>query len=84
MKFVFIAKHRMIWPVAWLCDALRGSGFSCLAEPPLPAPGPTATRSLALRLRRASPPATAPMVPAGCGAICSPRERTAVCTGSSG
>jgi hypothetical protein len=21
MKFVFIAKHRTIWPVAWLCDA---------------------------------------------------------------
>ena len=29
MKFVFIAKHRTIWPVAWLCDALgvSGSGF---------------------------------------------------------
>ena len=22
MKFVFIAKHRSIWPVAWLCDAM--------------------------------------------------------------
>ena len=21
MKFVFIAKHRNIWPVAWLCDS---------------------------------------------------------------
>lgn len=29
MKFGFIAKHRMIWPVAWLCDALgvSRSGF---------------------------------------------------------
>lgn len=29
MKFVFIAKHRAIWPVAWLCDALgvSQSGF---------------------------------------------------------
>ena len=29
MKFVFIAKHRAIWPVAWLCDALGvpRSGF---------------------------------------------------------
>ena len=29
MKFVFIAKHRAIWPVAWLCDALgvSRSGF---------------------------------------------------------
>lgn len=22
MKFVFIAKHRNVWPVAWLCNAL--------------------------------------------------------------
>ena len=22
MKFGFIAKHRSIWPVAWLCEAL--------------------------------------------------------------
>ncbi len=29
MKFVFIAKHRGIWPVAWLCEALgvSRSGF---------------------------------------------------------
>lgn len=29
MKFVFIAKHRTVWPVAWLCDALgvSRSGF---------------------------------------------------------
>ena len=22
MRFTFIAKHRGIWPVAWLCEAL--------------------------------------------------------------
>ncbi len=29
MKFVFIAKHRSIWPVAWLCEAMNvsRSGF---------------------------------------------------------
>ena len=29
MKFAFIAKHRSIWPVAWLCSALglSRSGF---------------------------------------------------------
>jgi len=29
MKFVFIAKHPNIWPVAWLCDAMgvSRSGF---------------------------------------------------------
>ena len=32
MKFVFIAKHRTIWPVAWLCNALgvSRSGFHAL------------------------------------------------------
>ena len=29
MRFAFIARHRGIWPVAWLCDALdvSRSGF---------------------------------------------------------
>lgn len=29
MKFAFIAKHRSVWPVAWLCGALgvSRSGF---------------------------------------------------------
>lgn len=27
MKFVFITKHRSIWPVAWLCNALGVSRF---------------------------------------------------------
>jgi putative transposase len=29
MRFAFIAKHRPIWPVAWLCEALdvSRSGF---------------------------------------------------------
>jgi transposase InsO family protein len=29
MKFAFVAKHRVIWPVAWLCKALNvsKSGF---------------------------------------------------------
>ena len=26
MKFAFIAKHRSIWPVAWLCEALASRG----------------------------------------------------------
>ena len=25
MRFAFIAKHRHIWPVSWLCDALEVS-----------------------------------------------------------
>jgi putative transposase len=37
MKFVFIAKHRRIWPVAWLCDALgvsRSGFYSWLTRSP--------------------------------------------------
>jgi hypothetical protein len=34
MKFAFADKHRSIWPVAWLCQALEASrGLSCLAKP---------------------------------------------------
>ena len=37
MRFAFIARHRSIWPVAWLCDALdvSRSGFHAwLTRPP--------------------------------------------------
>lgn len=37
MKFVFIAKHRRIWPVAWLCEALgvsRSGFYSWLTRSP--------------------------------------------------
>jgi putative transposase len=37
MKFVFIAKHRTVWPVAWLCEAMgvSRSGFHAwLNRPP--------------------------------------------------
>src|ERR1044072_2919193 len=35
MKFAFVAKHRTIWPVAWLCDALgvSRSGFHAWLNP---------------------------------------------------
>ena len=37
MKFAFVAKHRGIWPVRWMCEALgvSRSGFHAwLARPP--------------------------------------------------
>ena len=33
MKFVFIAKHRNIWPVAWRCVGRVPVRLPCLAEP---------------------------------------------------
>ena len=33
MKFAFIAKHRGIWPAAWMCEALGVSRrFLCVAD----------------------------------------------------
>ena len=37
MKFAFIAKHRVIWPAAWLCEALgvsRGGFYAWLTRSP--------------------------------------------------
>ena len=37
MKFVFIAKHRGIWPAGWMCGALgvsRGGFYAWLTRPP--------------------------------------------------
>nr|WP_145736992.1 IS3 family transposase [Nitrospirillum amazonense] len=37
MRFAFIAKHRGIWPVAWMCEALgvsRGGFHAWLGRPP--------------------------------------------------
>jgi len=37
VKFGFIAKHRRIWPAAWLCEALgvsRGGFYAWLTRPP--------------------------------------------------
>ena len=42
MKFGFIAKHRGIWPVLWMCEALRclAGWLLCVgdttAQPPQP------------------------------------------------
>ena len=67
MKFVFIAKHRSIWPVAWLCNALgvSRSGFHAwLNRAPAPDPG---RRGLGQQVRQALLPATGPMAHAGSG-----------------
>lgn len=42
MKFAFIAKHRHVWPVSWLCEALD-------ASPPASTPGFVEGQALARR-----------------------------------
>ena len=69
MKFVFIAKHRTIWPVAWLCIALGVSrpGFHAWLNLP-PAPGPGVMKFSASESGRALWPATGRMALVVCGA----------------
>ena len=45
MKFGFVAKHRSIWPLAWLCEALGVSRLKSRERPP---------RQKLLRLARSS------------------------------
>lgn len=75
MRFAFIAKHRSIWPVAWLCEALdvSRSGFHAWL-----------TRTPSARLIEASRAASAPMAHVGSGTMSSPMGSPAACTASSG
>ena len=52
MRFAFVAKHRSIWPVAWLCKALdvSRSGFHAWLNRPL-ARGLWKTRALLAVMR---------------------------------
>jgi putative transposase len=52
MKFGFIAKHRGIWPVRWLCEALgvSRSGFHAWLSRP-PSDRARADQALAARIR---------------------------------
>ena len=83
MKFGFIAKHRSIWPVAWLCEALgvSRSGFHAWLKP-APARARGRTKRSCQRSGRASWRATAPMAPVGSGATCWKQAFRAACTRS--
>ena len=85
MRFAFIAKHRHIWPVSWLCEVLEvsRSGFHAWLGGQR-APGRSTTPSSSRRSTRASRPAIAPMALAASGATCSRTGSPAGCTGSNG
>lgn len=70
IRFAFVAKHRHIWPVSWLCDVpeVSRSGFHARLN------RPNSTHEihdakLVTRSRRASKPATGPMARAASGAM---------------
>ncbi len=83
MKFEFVAKHRGIWPVSWICEALdvSRSGFHAwLVRHPVPAPA--AMRSSAPESAPASSPAIGRTVRAGSGTIFWPKAYHVVCIAS--
>ena len=85
MKFGFIAKHRGIWPTAWLCEALGVSrgGFYAWLTRPRSASALVATRCWAPRSGQASCRVTGPTARDASGTTCWPREWRAACIGSS-
>ena len=71
MKFAFIAKHRSIWPVAWLCEALgvSRSGFHAWLNRS-PSEHARYDEVLLDKITRSFNPATALMVLAAYGTTC--------------
>jgi putative transposase len=84
MRFAFVARHRSIWPVAWLCEALdvSRSGFHAWLTRS-PSQRSLDDETVGARSMRASKPATGPMVPAASGAMSWQMASHAACTGSS-
>jgi len=80
MQFGFIAKHRGIWPVAWLCEALGVSRSDFHAW--LGRPRRRSDEELGAKVRTRFL-ASARTQPAGCGTTCWPTARPAVCIASS-
>src|SRR5262249_264465 len=80
VKFTFISKHRGIWAVDWMCEALgvsRGGFYAWLTRP----------RSQRSRSDEEPAPASwraiGPMAPGASGETCLRMDCHAVCTGSS-
>ena len=80
MKFSFIAKHRGIWAVDWMCEALgvsRGGFYAWLTRP-------RSQRSrndeeLGAKVRTSFLRATGPMAPGACGETCWRSEKSSAC-----
>lgn len=85
MKFAFVAKHRTVWPVAWLCDAMgvSRSGFHAWLNRS-PSAGSRSDEELGGKVKASFGASDRTMAYAGCGVTCSPRGRIVAYTGLSG
>ena len=86
MRFEFIAKHRGIWPVSWICEAL-GVSWQAAFTPgwfgrPVRVLG--ATRNWAPGFAQASSPAIGRTVHAASGTTFWPKASHVVCIVSNG
>ena len=84
MKFSFIAKHRGIWAVDWMCEALgvsRGGFYAWLTRPR--SQRSRSDKELGAKVRASFQRAIGPMAPGAFGETCWRTASPAVCTGSS-
>ena len=82
MKFGFIAKHRGIWAVDWMCEALgvsRSGFYAWLTRPR--SQRSRSDEELGAKVRTTF--LARPMAPGVCGETCWRMGCPAVCTGSS-
>ena len=82
MKFAFIAKHRGIWPVDWVCEALgvsRGGFYAWLISHDRVASAAATMKSSVPRFGPASLRAIEPMGPGAYGMTCWRKEYPAGC-----
>jgi hypothetical protein len=85
MKFVFIAKHRTIWPVAWLCEAMgvSRSGFHAWLNRS-PSARSRSDETVGQQVTASFLAATEPTAHGVSGETCWQTVSNAVCIGSSG
>src|SRR3954447_21156044 len=81
MRFAFIARHRSIWPVAWLCEALdvSRSGFHAWLTRS-PSQRSVDNEVVGAKVYASLRPATEPMALAASGAMSWPTASPVACT----